>query len=140
MIPETTACGLSEGRTLLGKDCQSLAVVNRINAIDKLFCDLVQQIEISQRDLTYYCGVEFVADPPAEVETEAVCPLTCPTPTMTVGYLLTVNDLDQSVYDLLALLETEVCATFQQSLVVAGLLIGPEDVIVFPSSDGPSGT
>ncbi len=114
MFPTTPACEESKGKTLIGKDCESQNVIARINSVDKLFCDIIKRQKEAASILGEYCFLDTNI-PASSSSSSSYCPVGCiPMPIPEVQYMITVNDLDQDVYDLLALLESEACAALKK--------------------------
>jgi BarA-like signal transduction histidine kinase len=107
----TQACIDSSGLTIIGKDCQAAAVMQRILNVDALICDMVSRQSAVEYEMRLYC-----TSPPPEtplapvVPVEEFCLPVCQTYIPEVQYLISVNELNEDVYDALLLLEQESCA------------------------------
>lgn len=108
----TQACTDSKGKQIIGKDNQSQTIINRINSVDKLFCDVTQRLSIARVKLGEYC----VLDDPASSSSSSssACPFAPVVNTPGFFYQINVNDLDDDVYDLIALLEAEACVMLRK--------------------------
>lgn len=108
----TTACIHSRGKKIAGKDCQSKKLISRINSVNQLLCDLEQRITSSRFKLARYCEV-----PSSSESSSSSSSSECFKPCVDIPeylYMITSNDLDGDVYDLIDLLEQEACALLRK--------------------------
>jgi hypothetical protein len=107
----TQACIDSSGLTLIGKDCQASAVMERIQNVDALICELARRQKKVKYQMTLYCTSPPPPDHPVPVvPVEAFCLPACAPYIPELQYLISVNELSDDVYDALLLLEQEACA------------------------------
>jgi len=113
-LMETTACIESKGKVIVAKDSPSQRVIDRINKVNALFCDMQQRIRVETSILIRYCppsSSTSTSDSGSISEPEC-CPAgPCLPDEPEFQYLINVTDLDEDVYEILELLEAEVCAT-----------------------------
>jgi len=111
---ETTACIDSEGKIIVAKDPPSQGVIDRINKVNALFCDMQQRIRVETSILIRYCApsASTSTSDSGSISEPDCCPAgPCIPDEPEPSYLINVTDLDDDVYEILALLEAEVCAT-----------------------------
>jgi hypothetical protein len=109
----TEACNLSDGRKIIGKDCQSQKFICRMDGLNKLICEIVKLRNETDKEIQEYC-------PRSESSSESSssshidCALECETVGPEWMSQINVNDLDQDAYDLLELAELEACALYRK--------------------------
>lgn len=109
----TPSCIASKGKTIIAKDIPSQRVIDRINKVDALFCDMMQRIRIADNELSRYCPAPSASESESEsMSLSECCPVgPCYPSPPEFQYLINVTDIDEDVYDILEMLEAEVCAT-----------------------------
>lgn len=134
----TPSCIASSGKRLIAKDVQSQRFIDRVNAVDALFCDMVRRVQVEDSILSRYCPPEPQSSSSSSPSSSDCCPLDpCPPKPPEVSYLINVTDLDQEAYDLLEILEQEACAT-NKKLKEFEKLNDNCNPTPTPSSDPPS--
>lgn len=111
MLPLTSSCIASRGKTIIGKDNESKRFIGKINSVDKLFCDIITRIRISKNVLSDYCNINSSSIDISSSSSSDCCPLEIKTEIPEYNYLINVTDLDDDAYELIASLEQEACAT-----------------------------
>lgn len=112
-LPDTAACSLSNGRKIIGRDPYAQKFISRVNSVDKALCDIVRRTKIQASRLYGYCPQDQLSSSSWSSSSSSACRLSCAPVAHTFVYQINVNDLDDDAYQLIELLEAEVCASLR---------------------------